>query len=94
MTEATEASNQKGREARKKSPDQLEHCINRADDRFPLDDPRFIERYIASEMQPLLHFLAGVRGSRENDVAYLRLLSRLGGSEKGGRNATKPAMSA
>lgn len=89
MTDATEASDQKGREARKKSLDQLEHGINRADDRFSFDDPRFIERYIASEMQFLLHFFAGVRGSRENDVAYLRLLSRLGGSEEGGSQRNK-----
>jgi len=55
-------SEQEWRAAGKKSLDQLKNSINRFNDRLTLDNPRFVERYIAGKMQLLLHFLAGVGG--------------------------------
>ena len=54
-------SDQEWRQAGDDSLNKWDHFIKRFNDRLTLD-PRFIERYVAGELQLLLHFFAGVGG--------------------------------
>lgn len=58
----------------------IRHTLKRFDERFTLDNPRFSERYIKSELHFLIHFSIGA--VYEEFVVYLQREHSIGGLEK------------
>jgi hypothetical protein len=72
-------SDQEWLEARDQVFDKLDNFIKRFNNRLTFDNLRLVERYIKGELQLLLHFFAGIGGSRKHYVAHLRFLPGLMG---------------
>ena len=71
----------------KRTADQISKMLDRFKQRLTLDNPRFIERYVKSELHILVHFVIG--GTGQERVACFQRKQTIGNFEKQGWKACK-----
>ena len=74
-------SDQEWLKAKNQVLDNLQHLVERFNNRLTLDNPRLIERYVKGELQMLIHFFVAGHPSEEY-VAHLRSAASSRGSEE------------